>query len=56
MVQCTTLILKPDWQPWWTFLMDLCSVVGGLFAVAMFLNNILTSLFDDGRKGYELIS
>jgi len=38
----------------WVFLMELCSVVGGTFAISSFLTNLLSS-FESGRKGYELV-
>lgn len=29
----------------WVFLMELCSVIGGTFAIGLFLNNIISSIF-----------
>ena len=51
-----TLEVNRNRLPWYSFLMELCSVVGGIFAIAMFLNNVLTRFFEDGKKGYQLIS
>lgn len=49
------LEVRRDDEHWWTFLIDLCAVVGGTYAVATFINNVLDRVFGSSRKGYELI-
>jgi hypothetical protein len=48
--------VKPQNDSLSAFLIKLCAIVGGTFAVASFLDNALDSLFDDRRKQYELIN
>lgn len=38
------------------FLIKLCAIVGGIYALATFLDNALDTIIDDRRKQYELIS
>ena len=36
------------------FIIKLCAIIGGTYAVASFLDNALDSLFEDRKKRYDL--
>ena len=38
------------------FLIKLCAIVGGTYAVASFIDHAIDSIIDDRRKQYELIN
>lgn len=47
-----TLEVHCDREVWYEFVIKLCSVVGGTYAVASFLNNVLNRLAYGETKGY----
>ena len=38
------------------FLIKLCAIIGGTYAVASFIDHAIDSIIDDRRKQYELIN
>lgn len=46
--------VKPQNDGLSAFLIKLCAIIGGTYAVASFLDNALDAIFDDRRKQYEL--
>jgi hypothetical protein len=47
--------VNPESDELSTFLIKLCAIIGGTYAIALFIDNALDSIINDKYKQYELI-